>query len=133
MITARRIYDPGVSYLLAPWFICHDKTRVEIGEELYRRLEESPEDTYCVVIAEPERFWGFIIAYTRYDDVFIWQALALPGMGCSGEVFADFLEWAKGKGYARISCEARRNEAVKRLYGFKNSDNGELIKDIYNG
>lgn len=123
--------DPIISQVLLPWYVPVDKTELEIGWELNQRLKNNPDDTFCCVAIENNRIQGFLVAYCRESDVFLWQARSNTKHPKSREyvdlIFYGLAQWAKAKGYNRFCASSPRNKALKRRLGFVDTDNPEII------
>jgi len=71
--------NPEVAITLIPMYVEVDMGRIEIAEELFARLCNKPEDTLVLALTEDDgTLCGMAVAYTREEDVFIWQAHAMP-------------------------------------------------------
>lgn len=118
---------------LMPWYVEVDQTSLQIGWELYQRMQHLPEDTLVLaVLDEMEQITGITIAYARYSDVFIWQARSGKLTRSDvDKVLARICEWAKSKGFKRIAAVPNRNPRVySKRWGFIKSTNNEVVKEI---
>lgn len=124
------IKNPNVSITLLPLYVPVNQTRTEIGLELNRRLKDEPDNTLCLVAMDNDYCLGFIIAYAREKDVFLWQSRSSPKASkCSKVAFNYLREWTKAKGLneIRIKTDKRTAKLMKRKYGFKPSKRGEMV------
>ena len=133
--------DPSVAMILIPWFVPTDQTREEIYLELRHRLTHNPEETFVCVAIEGDTIQGFIAAYCRYDDVYLWQGRARSPFDnlypshiaerSSMEAMQGLEFWAKGCGYNKIvsnSPEGARH--IMKRYGYCMQPDGLIAKEI---
>lgn len=123
-----RYTDPDISYVLYPWYVEVNQTKEEIGFELYTRLKNNPEETFIIVLSEGLIIRGFLVAYVRYNDVFIWQARTTrPQYSKIG--FNIIVKWAEnlGKNKIRIIAGSKTlRRFFSRKYGFIDVEMGEM-------
>jgi hypothetical protein len=134
-----RAKHPAVCWCLLPWFVEGNQTRKEIFTELYGRMEDKPDDTFVLVAMENGLCHGFMAAYCRDDDVFLWQSRTRDPfdklypdktkvMQYNEDAFNLLFEWAKSRGKKSASAlctEEKVKDLVVRRYGFVK--NGNLI------
>lgn len=141
-----RVTVPKIALLLYPWFVPANQTRQEIYLELRDRLKNESDKTFCVVAVDmaKERIYGFLVAYCRENDVYIWQARThtvfdnnYPDhedtLKCNNIAFDMLFDWARQKNYARVSVDSPNSSRyLVRRYGFcrKSKDDTEITKEI---
>jgi hypothetical protein len=125
-----RHYDPRISFVLAPWYVTDFEDVVQIGEEVHHRLAEFPDDTLCLIASHKKQIQAILIAYARQKDVFVWQARAIPRFPLKNSMYSWLKRWAKKRGYNKLAAQSKRPRAICRMFGFRPSGNGEIIKEI---
>lgn len=129
-----RVTDPDVALLLLPWFVeenCN-MNRLQLGEELFNRMTDYPEDTLVLLIYYGDELRAFGVAYCRENDVKIWQAGSINLDRQVVDVGFDFIKrWAKSKGRSRITTEPNRNLKIwKRRWGFEPVSEKEVAMEV---
>ena len=121
--------SPNIIYTLLPWFVPYDKTKYEIASELYFRLKDKPEETFCVVCYEDDKLEAYIVCYIRDDCCFVWQARVNSGFKYSWILFDAILKWSELMGKREVRCGTDKKTAkfFERKYKFKPSDNEEMV------
>lgn len=114
---------------LIPWYAPGDQAHLEIGLELYERLKEKPDNTFCLVAMENGFCQGILIAYIRKNDIWLWQSRAKSGFKYSKLAMRCLFEWAKWRGYNTIKTKPNKRSAklLARKYKFTPSDEGEMV------
>ena len=125
-MTLYRLTKPRVSLELIPFYVPNNQTRLEIGWELFKRLRDKPEDTFCLAAVE-DTLRAMVIAYVWKGDCHIWQAYAEPGFEYSKLMFDRLISWAKEKGLTKLTTGTKRPRAMCRKWGFVQKD-GQLVR-----
>ena len=114
---------------LLPCYVPVDKTVKEIGLELCKRLDESPDETFCFVAIENKIIHAFVAGYESVDDVFLWQARACSGFKYAKVMFEGVKCWAKGKlkDKLRLRTDERLERFFARKYKFEKDKEGMLL------
>ncbi len=131
------IKNPDIAQKLIPWYIPRDENRLDIGWELHQRLKKNPDDTFCLLAMDDLVCLGVMLAYTRKNDVWCWQARGTPQCShYSKEAFQRLMKWTREKGFDKIKIDARDERTAKclaRRYGFKPSKvRGEMVVCLTN-
>lgn len=123
--------DPAIWAYLSRWYVPVDQSRIEIGTELFRRLSETPDDTFVSIVTEDGKVVAFVVAYVlNENDVFLWQTRTLPGFNYGKELFDMLVNWTKEKSRSRIVASTERSiRPLERKYGFK-PFGGLIAKEI---
>ena len=125
-----RLTKPEHSVAVAPAFV-GDKT--EILLELYKRMDEKPDDTFVLVDITDNHLKALLVAYATDDCVFIRQAHKSKDMHNPKLMFFKLCEWARKKGYDKLQlgCEDKRiRRMYKKRYGFHSIGGVEMEKKL---
>lgn len=120
--------DPDISFFLVPWYVVNGQSIAQIGADIYERLRDNPEDTFCSLIIEKNRCIAFIVAYYEQNVTFILQARATPGCEYGQLVFDGLILWSQAKGARCLQACVKRPKAFIRKWGFRKTKTRGLIE-----
>ena len=111
-----KIDNPGMAYMLHPWFLTLWEPIGTICRRLYKMMAEKPDDTLLCASVESDRVHGIAMAYIDGEDCILWQ---MNGMNAK-QADPPITSWARAKGCKRLVLHTDRNPKVwERKYGFK--------------
>lgn len=125
--------NPEFVVKLLPWLTPSDQSLVDIMCELYERLKNKPDETFCCMATENNIGQALLIAGCRENDVGIWQARSRAGFKYQKLLLWLLSIWAKSKGYNKLTAgvsDGRRQRFFERKYGFKMCEEGVMEKMI---
>ena len=125
-----RLTDPEHSVIVSPAFVGDKK---EMLLELYKRMDEQPDDTLVLIDVKDNHLKALLVAYDEDDHVFIRQAHKSKDMKTPRLMYYKLCQWAKSKGKnkLRLGCEDKRTRRMyKRRYGFHSIGGVEMEKAI---
>jgi len=125
--------NPDIAYILVPWYVPVNQSREDIFLETYERLKYTPDEMFVCLAVDNDVIKGMVMAFCRYNDVFLWQARS-EGLARKyvDRAFDGLCLWAKSKGFDRIVTVPNRAAKLwQRRWGFKQQPNSnELYKEI---
>jgi hypothetical protein len=131
-----RTVSPIDALKLVPWFTDRRQSKADCFIEAFERMLHQQHNTCVCLVLDGDEVKGIAVAYGRDEDAWIWEShssLDLPRKVVD-EVLDKLIEWAKGRGYTRISGKPlRAAKLYVRRWGFKTIkyDYGtEIYKDI---
>ena len=126
--------NPEAALILMPWLVPVTQSREDIYLELRERLTDNPDETFVCMIVDGDLIKGMAVAYCRYKDVFLWQARKAADLSNKmvDKAFEKIKEWARSKGFDRISAiSSRPTRSYTRRWGFVESEiQGEIVLEI---
>jgi len=127
-----RVTNPDVVLTLVPWFVPVNQSREDIFLELRDRLIHQPEDTFVLVVVSQRIIKGFVAAYARTKDVFLWQARSEGLTRKYVDIgFNAVCNWTRKKGFNKlVTIPNRATKIWARRWGFKEAKNGEIYKEL---
>jgi hypothetical protein len=111
-----KINNPGMAYMLLPWYLDTWEPIEATCCRLYQMMSEKPESTLLCVAVEDDKIHGIAIAYIEGEDCIIWQ---MNGINAK-QLEEPMTFWAKDKKCKRLIIHTNRNpKALERRHGFK--------------
>lgn len=133
-LTIEQCKDPNIGFKLLEHLVADFEPKIEIANEMYNKLKESPENVYCVIAKYFGYTAGFLFAYIVDKTVLIRQGRAmLPFINCSKEIMDNLIDWARNKGVSSIEIRVKKQKLrayYHRQYNFMPIDDKTMKLEI---
>jgi hypothetical protein len=111
-----KIENPGMAYMLMPWYLDTWEPIEKTTCRLYQMMAEDPGTTLCCAAVEDDRVHGVAMAYIDGKDCVIWQ---MNGVNAK-QIDPPMSSWARSRGCDKLVIHTNRNpKTLERRHGFK--------------